>query len=377
MINRRKLNVLTVIGTRPEAIKMAPLIAELRRHPDDFTVHTCATAQHRDMLDQVLELFEVEVEYDLNLMRENQTLFDVMANALKGLDPVLTEVKPDIVLAQGDTTTTFIASLAGFLHRAAVGHIEAGLRTYDKYSPFPEEANRRMTSAIATWHFAPTNGSRDNLLRENVPAEDILVTGNTVIDALLLVAGKKCDTRQAPFNLLDPTKRLILMTAHRRESFGESFRDLCNAVADIVARNDDVEVVYPVHPNPNVQQPVREILGNVPRVHLIAPLDYFRFVHLMKQAYLILTDSGGVQEEAPSLGKPVLVMRDTTERPEGIEAGTVKLVGTDRATIVRESQRLLDDRQAYEHMATAANPYGDGKASQRIVEFLLQKGTAR
>ncbi len=368
------MRVLNVVGTRPEAIKMAPVIAELRSRPDHFEVMTCATAQHRGMLDQVLDLFGITPDYDLDLMQDNQTVFDVMANALTRIRPVFDDARPDIVVVQGDTTTTFISSLAAFLAGARVAHVEAGLRTYDNYSPFPEEVNRRMTAVVAKWHFPPTNRSRDNLLREHVPDTDILVTGNTVIDALLTVAEKECDTSTAPFDAMDDTKRMILVTAHRRESFGEPFENICGALADIAERNDDVELVYPVHPNPHVLEPVNRILGSAERVHLIEPMGYFRFVHLMKRAYIVLTDSGGIQEEAPSLGKPVLVMRDTTERPEGIDAGTVKLVGTSRENIVRETQRLLDDREEYDRMAQAVNPYGDGYASKRIADFLIEKG---
>jgi UDP-N-acetylglucosamine 2-epimerase (non-hydrolysing) len=373
-VSERRLRVLNVVGTRPEAIKMAPVIAELRNRPEQFDVLTCATAQHREMLDQVLDLFDIVPDYDLDLMKDNQTIFDVMANALQRIKPVLEEAKPDIVMVQGDTTTTFISSLAAFLCGAAVGHVEAGLRTYNKYSPFPEEVNRRLTGVVAQWHFPPTERSRENLLRENVSDDDIMVTGNTVVDALLTVADRDCDVSSAPFDMIDSGKRLILVTAHRRESFGEPFENLCHALADIATGNDDVELVYPVHPNPNVREPVEKILGPVAGVHLIEPMDYFRFVHLMKRSKIILTDSGGIQEEAPSLGKPVLVMRETTERPEGIDAGTVKLVGTDRETIVRETQLLLDSKDEYDRMAKAVNPYGDGKASKRIADFLAEKG---
>lgn len=368
------MRILTVIGTRPEAIKMAPVVSELRRRPSEVTALTCVTAQHREMLDQVLDLFGIRADFDLDLMEENQTVFDTMSRALGKLKPVFDEAQPDVVLVQGDTTTTFIASLVAFLCRTTVGHIEAGLRTYNKHAPFPEEMNRRLTGVLADRHFPPTESARQNLLRENVNEEDILVTGNTVIDALLTIADKECELTAPPFNELDPDKRILLVTAHRRESFGEPFENICHALADIAERNEDVQIVYPVHPNPNVQEPVKRIIGTTPRIRLIQPLDYFHFVQMMKLSYLILTDSGGIQEEAPSLGKPVLVMRDVTERPEGIDAGTVKLVGTSREKIVRETQMLLDDPQEYQRMAQATNPYGDGKASGRIVDFLLRKG---
>ncbi len=372
-----KLRVLSVIGTRPEAIKMAPVIAELRSRPDLFESQTCVTAQHRDMLDQVLELFAINPDFDLDIMKAGQSLFDVMTGALDGLNKVLDTVRPDIVLAQGDTTTTFIASLAASMHRSAVGHIEAGLRTHNKYSPFPEEINRRLTSVLADWHFPPTEGARQNLLRENIADANILVTGNTVIDALLATADKPCDFDAPPFNLLDQSKKLILVTAHRRESFGEPFEQICYALAELAAANEDIEFVYPVHPNPNVREPAHRILGAIDRVHLVAPLDYFKFVHLMKRSYIILTDSGGIQEEAPSLGKPVLVMRESTERPEGALAGSVKLVGTNKEAIVAETQLLLKSKEDYERMTNAGNPYGDGTAARRIVDFLYEKGSAR
>lgn len=368
--------VLSIFGTRPEAIKMAPVIKELEKRPDCFRSVVCVTAQHRQMLDQVLELFEIRPDYDLDIMKPGQDLFDVTCNVLTGLKPVLEKERPDIVLVHGDTTTTMAAALAAYYSRVRVGHVEAGLRTGDKYAPFPEEINRRVAGALTDLHFAPTEKSRSNLLAEGVPEASVSVTGNTVIDALLAVAARvenDGDLRRRfdqQFSFLDPARRLILVTGHRRENFGEGFEQICTALAEIAARSPDVEILYPVHLNPHVQEPVRRILGNSPQVHLIAPLDYLPFVYLMQRSYLIITDSGGVQEEAPSLGKPVLVMRDTTERPEALAAGTVKLVGTDRAKIVAEALLLLNDKGAYQAMGRAHNPYGDGQAAARIADVL-------
>lgn len=368
------MKVLVTFGTRPEAIKMAPVVEALKKEPG-FDTKVCVTAQHRQMLDQVLDLFGIVPEFDLDLMRPGQDLTDITSNVLIGMRTVLREWRPDLVLVHGDTTTTFAAALAAFYEKIAVGHVEAGLRTGNIYSPWPEEMNRKLASDLTTVHFAPTELARENLLRENVAPERIFVTGNTVIDALLQVVAKirgnaamstKFDER---FAYLDPSKRLVLVTGHRRENFGIGFERICQALRTIGDR-DDVEVLYPVHLNPNVQEPVRRILGNHPHVHLIEPLDYLPFIYLMDRSYIIITDSGGVQEEAPSLGKPVLVMRDTTERPEAVEAGTVKLVGTDAELIVTEAVRLLDDPAAYEAMARAHNPYGDGKACGRIVAAL-------
>jgi len=371
-----QLRVLNVVGTRPEAIKMAPLISELQSRGESFLPITCITAQHRDLLDQVLDVFGIEPDYDLDLMQDGQSLTDLMCRVLSGLDRVIAESKPDIILAQGDTSTTFIGCLAGSLHRIKVGHVEAGLRSHDKSAPFPEEINRRMASVVADWHFAPTEHAKENLLREQIPGDDILVAGNTVIDALLTVSRQSIDENRPPFDQLDQNKRLIVVTAHRRESFGPAFEGICRALAQIAERNKDVELVYPVHPNPNVQEPVHRILGDMENIHLIAPLGYFDFVHLLKRAYLTLTDSGGVQEEAPSLGTPVLVMRDTTERPEGVEAGNAKLVGTDMNRIVSEVQELLDNTRVHEAMSTPANPYGDGRSAQRIVDFIQARWTS-
>jgi len=371
-----KTKVLSIFGTRPEAIKMAPVVKELEKHPDRFTSVVCVTAQHRQMLDQVLELFEIKPDYDLDIMKPGQDLFDVTCNVLQGLKPVLERERPDIVLVHGDTTTTMAAALAAYYCRIRVGHVEAGLRTGNKYSPFPEEINRRVAGVLTDLHFAPTERAKSNLLAEGVPEVSIFVTGNTVIDALLAVAARvnndvalRSDF-DGQFSFLNPAKRLILVTGHRRENFGQGFEQICTALAEIAAMHPNVEILYPVHLNPNVQEPVRRILGNSPQVHLVAPLDYLPFVYLMERCYLIITDSGGVQEEAPSLGKPVLVMRDTTERPEALAAGTVKLVGTDRAKIVTESLLLLNDSAVYEAMVKAHNPYGDGMAASRIVEVL-------
>lgn len=369
--------VLFVFGTRPEAIKMAPVILELKKHPSIFTIKVCVTAQHREMLDQVLNLFEIKPDYDLNVMEPNQTLTDVTCKVLKGLESVIADYQPTLLMVHGDTATTLAASLAAYYQKIAVGHIEAGLRTGDMYSPWPEEMNRRLTSVIALYHFAPTAESRLNLLREGVMPERIIVTGNTVIDALLTVVEKiNNDTvlRQdmaERFSYLDSGKRLILVTGHRRESFGEGFESICNALKVIAETHHDAEIIYPVHLNPNVREPVHRILKDIPRVHLIEPQEYLPFVYLMHRAYMIITDSGGVQEEAPSLGKPVLVTRNNTERPEAVSAGTVKLVGTDLKTIVLEASSLLQDANAYDKMSKAHNPYGDGNASQSIVNTLL------
>ncbi|MDT3608201.1 non-hydrolyzing UDP-N-acetylglucosamine 2-epimerase [Cronobacter dublinensis] len=369
------MRVLTVFGTRPEAIKMAPLVHALAQDPA-FDTRVCVTAQHREMLDQVLHLFSIVPDYDLNIMKPGQGLTEITCRILEGLKPILTEFRPDVVLVHGDTTTTIATSLAAFYQRIPVGHVEAGLRTGYLYSPWPEEANRTLTGHLAMYHFAPTELSRQNLLRENIPDARIFVTGNTVIDALITVRDRvmadepqrlRLET-QYPF--LDGDKKMILVTGHRRESFGEGFEQICRALADIAAQNRDVQIVYPVHLNPNVTEPVNRILGHVENVVLIEPQEYLPFVWLMNHAWLILTDSGGIQEEAPSLGKPVLVMRETTERPEAVEAGTVRLVGTDTRRIVDEVTRLLHDDAAYQAMSHAHNPYGDGQACERILHAL-------
>ncbi len=379
------VKVLSVFGTRPEAIKMAPVIKELGKHPEHFDSLVCVTAQHRQMLDQVLNLFDIRPDYDLDIMKPGQDLFDVTCRVLQGLKDVLIKEKPDLVLVHGDTTTTMAASIASFYCRTTVGHVEAGLRTHNKYAPFPEEINRKVTGSVAGLHFAPTDAARENLLREGVNSASIFVTGNTVVDALLSVADMvehDDDLKSrfsSEFSFLDPDKRLVLVTGHRRENFGKGFENICRALAEIAHAYSDVEILYPVHLNPNVQEPVRRILGDgaLGNIHLIEPVDYLPFVYLMNRSRIIITDSGGVQEEAPSLGKPVLVMRETTERPEAVTAGTVRLVGTDREKIVEEAALLLNDRDAYERMSMAHNPYGDGRAAERIIQMLLTLGSGK
>lgn len=376
-MEHKRLKILSVFGTRPEAIKMAPVVKALAADPL-FESRVCVTAQHRQMLDQVLDLFAIRPDFDLNLMQPGQDLFDITGNVLLGMREVFKAWLPDIVLVHGDTTTTLGASLSAYYAKVRVGHVEAGLRTHDKYAPWPEELNRRLTGGIADIHFAPTQKARANLLAEGVSDDAIHVTGNTVIDALLDVVQRlRADAAlrerlRTQFPYLDSRKRLILVTGHRRENFGQGFESVCQALARLAERSD-VQIVYPVHLNPNVQEPVRRALGNRRNVFLIEPLEYLPFVYLMDCATLIITDSGGVQEEAPALGKPVLVMRNTTERPEAVEAGTVKLVGTDQMVIVREANRLLDDSDIYEAMARAHNPYGDGKAADRILMILKQR----
>lgn len=361
------IKVMTIFGTRPEAIKMAPLVLELQKHPDQFESIVTVTAQHRQMLDQVLTIFHITPDHDLNIMKDRQTLIDVTTRGLEGLDKIMKDVKPDIVLVHGDTTTTFVASLAAYYNQIVVGHVEAGLRTWNKYSPFPEEMNRQLTGVIADLHFAPTAKSAANLLQENKREETIFVTGNTAIDALNTTVKEAYQ-----HEVLDKlgNDRLILMTAHRRENLGEPMRNMFRAIKRIVDEQKDVQVVYPVHLNPVVRELADEVLGNDPRIHLIEPLDVIDFHNFASRAYLILTDSGGVQEEAPSLGVPVLVLRDTTERPEGIEAGTLKLAGNEEQPIYQMATELLTNREAYEKMAKASNPYGDGRASERICEAI-------
>lgn len=369
------MKVLIVFGTRPEAIKMAPLVQILKK---TLEVIVCVTAQHREMLDQVLDLFEIIPQYDLNIMKPGQDLFDVTSAVLLGMRPILNNEQPDLVLVHGDTTTSMAASLAAFYMQIPVGHVEAGLRTKDIYSPFPEELNRQLTGRIASFHFAPTEQARANLLVEQVPEELIVVTGNTVIDALLSVAEQARLTpfsdqlvQQLPFLTLSKDRpRIILVTGHRRENFGQGFEEICQALYQLAVKYSDVQIIYPVHLNPNVREPVNRILTGLENVHLIEPLDYLPFVKLMDISYLILTDSGGIQEEAPSLGKPVLVMRSTTERPEAIDAGTVRLIGTESSNIVAEIEQLLNDQGAYQVMTKAHNPYGDGHACERILEKL-------
>ncbi|NLR67120.1 UDP-N-acetylglucosamine 2-epimerase (non-hydrolyzing) [Chitinophaga varians] len=384
--------VLLVFGTRPEAIKMCPLIKELEKYPEIFEVKVCVTGQHREMLDQVLNIFNVQPDYDLKIMKQGQDLFDVTVGVLSGMRDVLDNAKPDIVLVHGDTTTSTAAALAAFYKQVPVAHVEAGLRTHNMYSPWPEEMNRSITGRIATYHFAPTKISRQNLLDENISSEQVFVTGNTVLDALHLVLERVKNDQEVQTGIEDvlvqhglaPSllsawngndsngRRLVLITGHRRENFGDGFRSICQAIKKLAEKYPEVDFVYPVHLNPNVRKPVNEILGEaaLPNVHIIAPLDYLPFVYLMNKSTLILTDSGGVQEEAPGLGKPVLVMRNTTERPEAVTAGTVKLVGVDEDKIYHEVSMLLDNKDAYSQMAQAVNPYGDGKACQRIVRML-------
>ncbi|EWH10396.1 UDP-N-acetylglucosamine 2-epimerase [Catenovulum agarivorans DS-2] len=370
------MKVLTVFGTRPEAIKMAPLVHALANH-QQIDAKVCVTAQHREMLDQVLELFEIEPDFDLNLMKSGQTLNDVTAKILLNLKPVLESFEPDVVLVHGDTATTFAASLAAYYQQIPVGHVEAGLRTGNIYSPWPEEANRKLTGALTRYHFAPTSTSKENLLRENYDESNVFVTGNTVIDALLMVKDKIAEdsSLQADmenrFPMLDSSKKLILVTGHRRESFGGGFERICQALKNVAQIYPEAQILYPMHLNPNVREPVNRILTDVDNIFLIEPQQYLPFVYLMNRAHIILTDSGGIQEEAPSLGKPVLVMRDTTERPEAVEAGTVKLVGTDVNLIVSSISELMDSEDAYRAMSFAHNPYGDGKACQRIIDVLM------
>lgn len=375
------LKVMTIFGTRPEAVKLAPVIKNLEEFPDLFQSVICVTAQHRQMLDQVLELFKIKPDYDLNIMKPNQSLFELTSNVLLKLQEVLEKERPDIILVQGDTTTVFSASLAAFYLKIKIGHVEAGLRTFNKFSPFPEEINRKLTTAMADFHFAPTETSQQNLLKENIDTNTVYVTGNTVIDALFMTLDKLNKDKEQGL-LSDKVKeidqlceslkdqRIVLVTGHRRENFGQGFENICLALKEIAENNKDVTIVYPVHLNPNVREPVMRITSDVKNIKLIEPLDYEPFVYLMNKSYLILTDSGGVQEEAPSLGKPVLVMRDTTERPEAVLAGTVKLVGTDTELLVKEAQELLNNKEAYDKMSKAHNPYGDGKASERIIEVL-------
>lgn len=368
--------IMVVFGTRPEVIKMAPVIKELQKYPQRFRLLICVTAQHRDMLDEMLNLFKIETHYDLNIMKNNQSPFEITTRCLVGIRRVLEEKRPDLVLVQGDTTTTFATSLATFYLRIPVGHIEAGLRTNDKYQPFPEEINRRLTSHLADFHFAPTQKARHNLIMEGVSEERIFLTGNTVIDALFYVLKqiKKNKSLKERFSFLNlKQNKLILVTAHRRENFGRPLENICIAFKQITERNKDVELIYPIHPNPNVLDTVRRILKDIRRIHLIKPLDYVSFIYLLDKSYLVLTDSGGIQEEASSLGKPVLVMREKTERPEAIEAGVAKLVRADTHSIARNVESLLSHKKIYEKMAKAVNSFGDGKAAIRIVEILKDR----
>lgn len=364
------IKVMSIFGTRPEAIKMAPLVKELESRSEIESV-VCVTAQHREMLDQVLKTFNITPDYDLNIMKQGQTLGEITTRALNGLEEVIKESKPDIVLVHGDTTTTFAGALAAFYNNVAIGHVEAGLRTYDKYSPFPEEMNRQMVDCMTDMYFAPTNNSKENLLRENISEDKIYVTGNTVIDAMKTTV---TDTYRHPeLEWIKDNERMILLTAHRRENLGEPMRHIFKAIRKIVEEFKDVKVVYPIHMNPKVREVASDVFGGIDRVKLIEPLEVFDFHNFQNKAYLILTDSGGIQEEAPSLGKPVLVLRDTTERPEGIEAGTLKLVGTNEETIYEETSKLLTDEDAYNKMSKSNNPYGDGNASKYIVDAIIKK----
>lgn len=375
--------ILIVFGTRPEAIKMAPLVKEFEKHKKDFNVRVCVTAQHRSMLDQVLSIFKIRVHYDLNIMKPNQDLYDITSSVLLKMREVIRDFKPDIVFVHGDTTTTSTTSLSAFYEKIPVAHIEAGLRTGNIYSPWPEEMNRKITGVITRYHFSPTATSKQNLLNENVPKGHIFVTGNTVIDALYMIVKriKSDNTLCSKIEKeiikkgydVDRKRKLILVTGHRRENFGAGFINICKALKDIALKYKDIDILYPVHLNPNVQKPVYGLLSKIPNIFLIEPIDYLPFVYLMNKAFIIVTDSGGIQEEAPSLGKPVLVMRDTTERPEAVTAGTVKLVGTDRKKIVREASKLIDNKNLYRKMSRAHNPYGDGKACQRVLKFIKKE----
>lgn len=370
----KKIKLMTVFGTRPEAIKMCPLVLEMQKYPDFIEPIVAVTAQHREMLDQVLQLFAIKPDYDLNIMTAGQTLYDVTGRALAGLKDVMAEAQPDMVLVHGDTTTTFVGALASFYAQIPVGHVEAGLRTGNKFSPYPEEMNRKLTGAIADIHFAPTSTSKNNLLKENIDPAAIVVTGNTVIDALQTTV--KADYRFTDSGLqkaLAGGKRLILVTTHRRENLGEPMRHVYQALRKVLENHPDVEAIFPVHKNPKVREIVNEELGKLAQVHLIEPLDYEPFANLMAKVDIVLTDSGGIQEEAPALGKPVLVLRDTTERPEAVDAGTVKLVGTAYDDVLRETSLLLDDSKYYQSMAEAANPYGDGRACERIIRKILHE----
>jgi len=365
------MKILFAFGTRPEAIKLAPVIKELQKDKINFKVEICITAQHRHMLDQVLDIFNIKADYDLNIMKQGQTLFDINVRILQGLEKLLATSRPDIIFVQGDTTTAFVSALAAFYSKIKIGHVEAGLRTYDKFAPFPEEMNRRLITHLADFHFAPTKQAKDNLLKEGVSKKQVLVTGNTVIDALKLALKINPKLGLPILHKIKPWNKIILVTVHRRESFGKPFTNICLALKRIIERNKDVEIVYPVHPNPNIKIPAHKILGNIERMHLVAPMDYLPFAHLMNRSYLILSDSGGIQEEAPALGKPVLVLRDKTERPEAIQSGTARLAGTGTNRIFEMTRQLLTSKKEYKKMSQIKNPFGDGKSSQRIHKYLL------
>jgi len=364
------IKVMTIFGTRPEAIKMAPLIKELETRKEIKSI-VCVTAQHREMLDQVLETFKIKPDYDLNIMKQNQTLSEITANVLKGLEEIIKEVKPNIILVHGDTTTTFAGALAAFYNQVDIGHVEAGLRTYNKYSPYPEEMNRQMVDSMTDMYFAPTLLSKDNLSKENIPENKIYVTGNTVIDAMKTTVTK--DYNHSELSWIKENEKLILLTAHRRENLGEPMRHIFKGIKKAIDEVPNVKIIYPIHKNPKVREIAQEVFGNSNKIKLIEPLDVFDFHNFINKSYIILTDSGGIQEEAPSLGKPVLVLRDTTERPEGIEAGTLKLVGTNSITIYEETKKLLTNKEEYDKMSKSSNPYGDGFASKRIVDAIIEK----
>lgn len=366
----KKIKVMSIFGTRPEAIKMAPLVKELESRKEIESI-VCVTAQHREMLDQVLETFDIKPNYDLDIMKQGQTLSDITSRVLTGLENIIKEVKPDIVLVHGDTTTTFAGALAAFYNQVAIGHVEAGLRTYDKYSPFPEEMNRQMVDCMTDMYFAPTKLSKDNLLKQNIDKNKIYITGNTAIDAMSKTVDKNYKHKELEW--IKDGERMILLTAHRRENLGEPMRNIFRAIKRITDEFEDVKVIYPIHKNPKVREIAKEIFGNTNKIKLIEPLEVFDFHNFQNKSYIIMTDSGGIQEEAPSLGKPVLVLRDTTERPEGIDAGTLKLVGTDEETIYKEAKRLLTNKEEYNKMSHASNPYGDGTASKKIVDAIIVK----
>jgi len=367
------MKILFAFGTRPEVIKLVPVIKELEKYKKHFKVEICITAQHRHMLDQVLDIFNIRADFDLDIMKEGQTLFDINVRILRGLEKLLHKQKPDVIVVQGDTTTAFVSALAAFYFKIPIGHVEAGLRTYDKFAPFPEEMNRRLITHLSDFHFAPTQRAKDNLLKEGVSTKQVIVTGNTVIDALLLALKINPKLDLPILHKVKSGHKIIIVTAHRRESFGAPFKNICLALRSIVERNSDTEIIYPVHPNPNIKIPAHKYLGNTERIHLVVPMDYLPFAHLMNKSYLILTDSGGIQEEAPALGKPVLVLRDKTERPEAVEAGTARIVGTDMKKIIKAAEILLSSKKEYDKMAMVKNPFGDGKASLRIIQFLRNR----
>ncbi len=366
----RKIKIMTIFGTRPEAIKMAPLVQELKSR-SEIETQVCVTAQHREMLDQVLDIFHIQPDFDLNIMKKNQSLSDITTEVIKGLEDIIASSKPDMVLVHGDTTTTFAGSLAAFYAHTKIGHVEAGLRTFDKYFPFPEEMNRKLTSAMADIHFAPTEMSKGNLLREGIDEKNIFVTGNTSIDAMASTVDEGYCFRNEQLKAIDFSKRTIMVTAHRRENLGKPLENICRALRAVAEKYDDINIVYLVHLNPRVQETAHKILDGVPGVYLLPPLDIMETHNLMSRSYMILTDSGGIQEEAPHLGKPVLVLRDVTERPEAAEAGTLKVIGTDASRIIQETEKLIDDQYEYESMANAVNPYGDGRASIRIADSII------